>query len=102
MHVIPRSHTHGIAEHAGLGDEYGLVTPQSLEAAVPIPLSPGDALVFHGELYHYTPPNRTDKRRRAIQYHYASSQCRQAAGHDRFTIEPEVLIAGRDYVDTSD
>ena len=101
MHVIPGSHKQGIADHAGAGDEYGLVTPQSLEDAVPIPLKPGDALVFHGELYHYTPPNRTDKRRRAIQYHYASSKCRQTLGHDRFKIDPEVLIAGQDYVETS-
>lgn len=100
MHVLPSSHTRGIAEHAGAGDEYGLVTPRSLEDAVPIPLKPGDALVFHGELYHYTPPNRTDKRRRAVQYHYASSQCRQTAGHARFKIEPEVLITGQEYVET--
>ncbi len=101
MHVLPGSHTRGIAEHAGVGDEYGLVTPQSLEDAAPIPLKPGDALVFHGELYHYTPPNRTDKRRRAIQYHYASSHCRQTAGHDRFTIEPEVPITEQDYSELS-
>ena len=96
MHVIPGSHTQGIAEHAGDGDEYGLAAPQSLEAAVPIPLKSGDALVFHGELCHYTPPNKTDKRRRAIQYHYASSECRQTSGQDRFKIEPEVRISGED------
>lgn len=101
MHVIPGSHTQGIAEHAGAGDEYGLVTPQSLEDAVPIPLKSGDALVFHGELYHYTPPNRTNNRRRAIQYHYASSKCRQTTGQDRFKIEPEVEIVGEDYADAS-
>ena len=101
MHVIPGSHKRGIAEHAGAGDEYGLVTPQSLEDAVPIPLKPGDALVFHGELYHHTPPNRTDTRRRAIQYHYASSECRQTTGQERFEIEPEVRIVGEVYADTS-
>lgn len=101
MHVIPGSHKRGIADHAGAGDEYGLISPQSFEDAVPIPLNPGDALVFHGELHHYTPPNKTDNRRRAIQYHYASSECRQTTGQERFNIEPEVQIAGGEYADTS-
>ena len=99
MHVVPGSHTHGIAEHDGTVDEYGLVNPPPFENAVPIPLKPGDALVFHGEIFHYTPPNKTDKRRRAIQYHYASSKCRQAKGEHLFKIGSEVLVAGRDYGD---
>ncbi len=98
MHVIPGSHTRGIIEHGGTDDEYGLVDPPASEDAVPIPLNSGDALVFHGEIFHYTPPNITHKRRRSMQYHYASSQCHQAKGAHLFKIEPELLVAGHNYV----
>ena len=40
-----------------------------------VPMQPGDALIFDGDLLHYTPPNRTGRRRRALQFHYASAAC---------------------------
>ena len=78
MHVIPGSHREGVSQHAGDGDLYGLVEQPAFDAetVVAIPLQPGDALVFHGELHHGTPANRTNTRRRALQYHYAASACR--------------------------
>lgn len=81
--------------------ETRLVFPQ----VMPIILDPGDALIFHGELAHYTPPNVTTTRsaifvykpplfakkknlsllfdwlkccrRRSLQFHYASSKCQR-------------------------
>ena len=38
--------------------------------AVPVPLQPGGVLFFHGMLPHFTPENRSDKRRRALQFHF--------------------------------
>lgn len=96
MHVIPGSHTQGIVPHGGVGDDYGLLDPPSFDRAVAIPLKAGDALVFHGEIFHYTPSNQTPHRRRAVQYHYASSKCRQST-EKRFDLKAELLVAGREY-----
>jgi phytanoyl-CoA hydroxylase len=39
--------------------------------AVAVPLKPGGLLFFDGLMPHGTPHNKSDERRRAIQYHYA-------------------------------
>ena len=44
--------------------ETRLVFPQ----VMPIILDPGDALIFHGELAHYTPPNVTTTRSAIFVY----------------------------------
>ena len=95
MHVLPGSHQGGIVEHAGSGDLYGATSAPSPQQTVAIPLDPGDGLVFHGELLHYTPPNRTSSRRRAVQYHYASGTASRRCGANEFDYEPEVVVAGR-------
>ena len=43
---------------------------------VPVVLNPGDALLFHGETAHYTPPNVSSTRRRSLQFHYGASGCK--------------------------
>ncbi len=43
---------------AGIGTLFGWPSLQ----VVPVILEPGDALIFHGELAHYTPPNITNQR----------------------------------------
>jgi len=95
MHIIPKSHTQGIGEHDMVNNDYVLLNPPSTEHAVAVPLKAGDALIFHGEIFHHTPPNRTDKRRRAIQYHYSSTKCRRTNDHTPYFIEPELLVAGK-------
>ena len=97
MHVIPSSHTLGIVEHSGLKNDYGALRTPSVEEAISVPLKAGDALIFHSETLHSTPPNRTATRRRSIQYHYASSKCRRTEGWDLYKVKPEVQVAGRDY-----
>jgi len=94
MHVIPGSHSDGIGDHGGVADDYGLSTAPTADDAVACMMKAGDALVFHGETYHYTPPNRSDRRRRALQYHYASTHCRSSKDSPFNTIEPEVIVAG--------
>ena len=76
MHVIPGSHLLGPQPHfhdrdCQLPDE--LI---DVEADVVVPLKPGGVLFFHGLLYHGTPPNQSIAKRRAVQFHYASEQCR--------------------------
>lgn len=95
MHVIPGSHTSGTQEHGMVDNDYVLLNPPSTENAVAIPLRAGDALVFHGEIYHHTPPNRTNTRRRAIQYHYSATRCRRTDDQTPYFIEPEILVTGK-------
>lgn len=97
MHVIPGSHTQGIVEHSGFKNDYGVLGTPSFEEAVAVPLEAGDALMFHGELLHGSPPNKTDARRRSMQYHYASSKCHRTKGWELYKVTPEVHVAGRDY-----
>ena len=94
MHVIPGSHRKGIGEHGGVADDYGLSSAPTADDAVACVMKTGDALVFHGETYHYTPPNTTDRRRRALQYHYASTHCRSSKDSPFNSMEPEVIVAG--------
>ena len=35
-----------------------------------LPMDPGDVLIFHSLIHHYTAANRSDRRRRALQFHY--------------------------------
>ena len=48
------------------------IIPERLDIAkrVPVEMQPGDALIFHGLIHHYTAANSSNMRRRAIQFHY--------------------------------
>ena len=95
MHVLPGSHRDGVREHAGEGDEYGWVDKPDQNLIQAIELQPGDALIFHGELLHFTPANQTDQRRRAVQYHYAAKGCKQRpreAGDYPDDLQPELEL----------
>jgi phytanoyl-CoA hydroxylase len=56
--------------------------------SVAAPLKPGGLLFFDGMLPHGTPENRTQARRRAVQFHYV------AAGVKRTTEEERLRIFG--------
>lgn len=71
MHVIPRSHMDGGVPHYAVRDWQICDTNVRVDSDVAVPLPPGGALFFHGMLHHGTPPNRSAKRRRALQLHYA-------------------------------
>ena len=46
-------------------------------------MAPGDALLFHGDLLHATPPNASaDRPRCAVQLHYAAGRCRPCSCAD--------------------
>ncbi|TBL73246.1 phytanoyl-CoA dioxygenase family protein [Paenibacillus thalictri] len=77
MHVVPRSHMDGGVPHYAVRDWQICDTSVRVEHDVAVPLPPGGALFFHGMLHHGTPPNGSDKRRRALQLHYAGSSSRK-------------------------
>lgn len=73
MELVPGTHLEGGVPHVHENDfNRCRIVPDRLRAGerVPIPMQPGDALVFHSLLHHYTAPNTSDLRRRAIQFHY--------------------------------
>jgi phytanoyl-CoA hydroxylase len=63
---------------------------------VAIEMQPGDALIFHALLHHYTAPNTSELRRRAIQFHYHQIGAVWAgvAEHQRLFRNPDGTYAG--------
>jgi phytanoyl-CoA hydroxylase len=73
MEVIPGSHLGGPVVHLPHADMNQCeIRPDCLRGGdrVSIEMEPGDALIFHALLHHYTAPNRSSLRRRALQFHY--------------------------------
>jgi phytanoyl-CoA hydroxylase len=73
MEVIPGSHLLGPVPHVPAEDtNLCTIRPDlvRLDRRVALPMGPGDVLVFHSLMHHYTAANRSDRRRRALQFHY--------------------------------
>lgn len=73
MEVIPGSHLGGPVIHLPDVDvNQCTIRPDQLrlQDSAPIEMAPGDALIFHALLHHYTAPNKSSRRRRAVQFHY--------------------------------
>jgi hypothetical protein len=70
MHVLPGGHRAGPLKHHHTFDCE--IEPDRFDrsAAMPIELKAGGILIFHGNLPHQTPRNASDRRRRAVQFHY--------------------------------
>lgn len=70
MHMLSGGHRLGPLRHHHTFDceiMPGRITP---EAAEPVQLRAGGMVIFHASTPHQTPPNRSGKRRRALQFHY--------------------------------
>ncbi len=83
MHVWPGTHRLPVVEHQDIeGTPHKVIPSSYLHPARPIalPMEPGDVLLFSSRIFHYTPPNRSDHRRRALQVHYGSAHCRLIPG----------------------
>jgi phytanoyl-CoA hydroxylase len=76
MHVIPGSHLRGPQPHYHDRDCQLPDDAIDVEHDLVVPLEPGGALFFHGLLFHGTPPNQSAAKRRALQFHFASTECR--------------------------
>ena len=73
MEVVPGSHLGGAVPHVHENDfnRCRIVDAhQRAEERLALEMQPGDALIFSALLHHYTAPNASDLRRRAIQFHY--------------------------------
>ncbi|MBT3273440.1 MAG: phytanoyl-CoA dioxygenase family protein, partial [Spirochaetales bacterium] len=73
MHFIPGGHKAGPLRHRHTHD-CEIVEDRIHKAdAIPVELPPGGIIFFHGNIPHFTPPNSSQTRRRALQYHYRRS-----------------------------
>ena len=73
MELVPGTHLAGGVPHVHENDfNRCRIVPGKVNVAarVPIEMQPGDALIFHSLLHHFTAPNKSNMRRRAVQYHY--------------------------------
>jgi len=99
MEVIPGSHLAGAVPHVHANDfNRCRIVDRLIEAerAVALEMQPGDALIFHSLLHHYTAPNASDLRRRAIQFHYHQHGAvwGSVADHGRLYREADGSYAG--------
>ena len=73
MHAIPGSHKLGPQPHY---HEIDCQLPDELvdvSRDIAVPLKPGGAMFFSGLLYHGTPPNYSQSRRQALQFHFRAA-----------------------------
>ncbi len=96
MYFLPGKHKDGPAPHWNRRDwqicDSDILTGSGQVAA---PLPSGGCLIFDGFTPHGTPMNRTNTRRRAVQYHYV------AKGTPRTTTEERIAVFGTEGRDVS-
>ena len=86
MHVLPGSHAEGPVPHFARRDWQICDTDVALAKDVAVPLAPGGLLFFDGLIHHGTPANRTDSRRRALQFHYVDRRVVTIPEDDRLSV----------------
>lgn len=101
--VVPGSHRLDVHAHEALegvnagafGARGAEESPDLRERSVTVALPPGHAVLFHPHLFHRTGGNRTDRHRRVITLHVASSRCTaETAITDEFGFVP---VRGRTF-----
>lgn len=76
MHFLPGAHRGGPLKHEHTTDCEIVKDRYATETAQAINLKAGGIVFFHGNAPHFTPPNRSAHRRRALQYHYRAEENR--------------------------
>lgn len=89
MHFIPGGHVSGPLRHHHTHDCEIVDDRIDHSKAEPVEIKAGGMILFHGNLPHYTPPNRSNTRRRAIQYHYRSTANEVVTADEYFEIFKE-------------
>ncbi len=82
MHMLKAGHRFGALRHVHKRDCEIDVRDLDLSTLEAVPLKPGGALFFSGMVPHETPPNRSDRRRRALQFHFRGSRSTILPGPD--------------------
>jgi phytanoyl-CoA hydroxylase len=86
MQVLPGMHRTGPIVHFQRRDWQICDTEMLGRRSVAAPLAPGGLLFFDGLLPHGTPSNRSARRRRAVQFHYAPDDATKAPPEARLAV----------------
>lgn len=86
MHVIPGSHREGPVVHFQVRDWQICDDQVDLPRIVAVETQPGDILLWDGLLHHGTPPNRSDRGRRALQLHYWPAHVEKTPKEERLAV----------------
>ncbi len=86
LHVIPGSNGKGTHPHFKRRDWQICDTDIQLDQDVMVELPPGGCLFWHGLTHHGSPSNRSDMRRRALQYHYCPQSAKDITVDERLAI----------------
>ncbi|MBL8376549.1 MAG: phytanoyl-CoA dioxygenase family protein [Burkholderiales bacterium] len=98
MQFIAGSHREGPVPHVQESLASCFIRPDRLSKrpVTALPMDPGDTVVFHGLVQHFTDDNRSPTRRRALQFHYATEQARWTGldAHERLYADEKRAYAG--------
>ena len=86
LHIIPGSHREGPIPHFKRRDWQICDTDVAVPRNVTVPFDPGGCLFWHGMTHHGSPTNRSDHRRRALQYHYRPESTVEMTSKERLAI----------------
>ncbi len=86
MIVIPGTHRQGPVVHFKRRDWQICDTHVQKQGAVAVPLPPGGCLLFSSLIHHGTPTNRSDARRRAVQFHYRPESAPKTSVEERLAV----------------
>ncbi len=102
MHVIPGSHRAGPVPHFNRRDFQLCDTDVDRQRVIAVPLPPGGCLIFDGLLHHGTPRNTSDRRRWALQFHYAPTEAIWKSRQERAAYkESRLAVFGGDGLDVT-
>lgn len=86
LHVIPGSHNEGPMIHFKRRDWQICDTEVPVARDTMVPLKPGGCLFWHGLTHHGSPVNRSEQRRRALQFHYKPASATEITTQARMDI----------------
>jgi phytanoyl-CoA hydroxylase len=86
MHVLPGAHKQGAIYHYPVRDWQICDRDMYEKKIMACPLEPGGLLLFDGLMPHGTPVNLSNKRRRALQFHYIAKSAQKIPLEERIKI----------------
>lgn len=86
MIIIPSSNRQGPVIHFKRRDWQICDTDVNNQGALAVPLKPGGCLLFSSLTHHGTPTNHSDRRRRAVQFHYRPASAPKTSLEERLAI----------------
>lgn len=83
LHILPGTHREGPVNHFKRRDWQICDADVQTARDVVVPLAPGGCLLWHGMTHHGSPPNPSQKMRRALQLHYRPASSDDISSEER-------------------